>query len=75
MKEAKRKAEELVKKYDEIFMCERVASDSIIDCALFNVEEIIDTNPIEVRCLRDCEETISLIPFWQEVRNELNKMK
>lgn len=76
MTEAKRKADELIKKYDEIFMCERVASDSIIDCALLNVEEIINSFTFGYS-LDNRNHWIGsdAIYFWQEVKEELNKMK
>lgn len=80
MTEAKRKADELYAKFLEITANDSVDNPTLvmkrpINMALLCVEEIIDTNPIEVRCLRDYEETISLMPFWQEVKEELNKMK
>jgi hypothetical protein len=82
---AKNKAEELVYWYDNLLTplynidTNHFFRDRCIKCALICVEEIIKSSPTSPlknnynMCLSDIiDESVC---FWEEVRDELNKMK
>jgi hypothetical protein len=74
MTEAKKKAEELVDKYDNIFRCENVSGDASVQCVIICVDEILNEVPSKRYWDTYDDETPSAITYWVEVKEELNKM-
>jgi hypothetical protein len=74
MTEAKKKAEELVEEYNNIFRCENVSSDIGVQCAIIAVDEIISHEPFKFVYNGAYAEWLPITEFWEEVKEELNKM-
>lgn len=66
---AKNKAEELMKQFEFVYIPNYTSNFEVKQCALICVGEIIKSHT-------DWEtEQDGCIEFWEEVRDELNKMK
>lgn len=78
METAKDKAKSLVEKYIKELPSEYLHYDEIetlaIECAKIAVDEIIKESPSKRYWDTYDDEQPSAITFWQEVKNELNKM-
>jgi hypothetical protein len=67
---AKDKAEELMKQFDFVYIQNYTSNFEVKQCALICVEEIIQAID-----WHDFETPNKELIFWEEVKEELNKMK
>lgn len=67
---SKDKAEELMKQFDFVYIQNYTSNFEVKQCALICVEEIIKAID-----WHDFETPNKELNFWEEVRDELNKMK
>ncbi len=75
MSEPRKKAEELVEKFEGIVLGYPVQSNIHIQCAILCVKEIIKANPIvPLEFMLESESLDAAREFWNEVLTELNKM-
>jgi len=83
---AKDKAEELMKQFEFVYIPNYTSNFEVKQCALICVEEIIKAEPRTPSSVDwdDCgdthkyyyeEQRKDALCFWEEVRNELNKLK
>lgn len=67
---AKDKAEELMKQFDFVYIQNYTSNFEVKQCALICVEEIIKAID-----WHDFETPNKELNFWEEIKEELNKMK
>lgn len=79
MKTPKDKAKELVDKFENLVECDNIYETPIhslqIECAKIAVDEILlDLSSFRLKPYLTLRDVMEVRFFWQEVKNELNKM-